>query len=422
MIKKVILSLIMGLFIVTNFAFEQAEFLQMFGDREVSSIIVVGLKRTTEKTFLQWMEIERGSNVSEYDIAKIYERISAKKIFNLDRSIEFFPTENDAVLYLTVGEKFSFFAVPFYNSVDGDKQYGGAAFDSNFWGYGGTLLFVGAFGKKDLTTFVLLSQDEMINNQYAGKLIVSYNTNEIEMTDIHNEFTYYESKQKTIKVGANLGKKFLDKMLTVGADLEWQKINVNNKDKTPDEHESDANFLFPGLLIEYDNTKQDFIFRSGFKAESLTSRVFSLDKNYDDSFRSSTQLSYSQTYKSAINLSLEGSFGLFDRPNLAEEALANYYGVKSLPNKNIYADDWLNGAVILEHTLISKHKLNPTLSYYYEGGYYHNDGLNEKYHGIGSELKIYFDKVAIPALGIGVAYNFSNEQTIFTFSFGMGGD
>jgi len=88
----------------------------------------------------------------------------------------------------------------------------------------------------------------------------------------------------------------------------------------------------------------------------------------------------------------------------------------------IWADDWINGAFIIEHTLISKHKLNPTLSYYYEGGYYNNDGFNEKYHGIGSELKVYFDKVAIPAIGLGLAYNFTNENTILTFSFGMGGE
>ena len=222
-------------------------------------------------------------------------------------------------------------------------------------------------------------------------------------------------------LGANLGKKLLDKRLTLGVDLEWQKINIDNKDKLLEEHELDANFLFPGIIINYDDTKQNFLFRDGFKAESLTSRVFSLDNHYEDFFRSSTQMSYSRTYKSAINLSLESSFGLFDRPSLAEEGLSNYYGVKSLPNKNIYADDWVNGALVLEHTIIGKHKLNPTLSYYYEGGYYHNDGLNEKYHGIGSELKVYFDKVAIPAIGLGVAYNFTNQQTIFTFNFGMGG-
>lgn len=419
--KRIILSIIICLVAVTSFAFQQAEFLEQFGDRKVVNISINGLKRTTEKTFLKWIEIESGNNVADYDVANINERISTKKIFTLAKTVEFYPTENEAIMLITVGEKFSFFAVPFYNSIDGDKMYGGAALDSNFWGYGGTLLFVGAFGKKDLTTFMLLSQDEMLNNQYSGKLIVNYNTNEIEMTNLDQDLPYYESKQKTIKLGANLGKKLLDKRLTLGVDLEWQKINIDNKDKLLEEHELDANFLFPGILINYDDTKQNFLFRDGFKAESLTSRVFSLDNHYEDFFRSSTQMSYSRTYKSAINISLESSFGLFDRPSLAEDGLSNYYGVKSLPNKNIYADDWINGALVLEHTIISKHKLNPTLSYYYEGGYYHNDGLNEKYHGIGSELKIYFDKVAIPAIGLGVAYNFTNQQTILTFNFGMGG-
>jgi hypothetical protein len=322
-------------------------------------------------------------------------------------------------MIITVAEKFSLFAVPFFNSVDGDNMYGGAALDSNFWGYGSTLLAVGAFSKKDITTFVLLKQDEMLHNNYAGKLIVSYRTNEIAMTDIYENTAYYESKQKTIILGGSIGKKFFDKKFTVGPDLEWQKIKMDNEDDNP---EADANLIFPGLLLSYDNTNQDFLFRNGFKAESLTSRIISLDDNYDEFFRSATKLSYSQTFNSKVNLTFKNSFGLFDRPDLAEDVLSTFHGTKSLPNNSIYADDWINGALILEHTLISKHKLNPTLSYYYEGGYYNNDGLNEKYHGIGSELKVYFDKVAIPALGFGVAYNFTTEKTIMTFSFGMGGD
>ena len=269
--KRFILIIVVGLFAMGSFAYEQAEFLEQFGNRKVVNISINGLKRTTEKTFLQWMEIDSGNNVADYDVANIYERISTKKIFTLAKSVEFYPTENEAIMLITVGEKFSFFAVPFYNSIDGDKMYGGAALDSNFWGYGGTLLFVGAFGKKDLTTFVLLSQDEMLNNQYSGKLIVNYNTNEIEMTNLDQDPPYYESKQKTIKLGGNLGKKLLDKRLTLGVDLEWQKINIDNKDKLLEEHELDANFLFPGILINYDDTKQNFLFRDGFKAESCFS-------------------------------------------------------------------------------------------------------------------------------------------------------
>lgn len=397
----------------------QEQFIEENGDRRVVEITVNGLRRTSEKTFFSWMEISPDKLVSEYNVQNIYKRIGDKGIFALERSIEFFPTEKDAVMIINVAEKFSLFAVPFYNSIDGDKMYGGAALDSNFWGYGATLLWVGAFSKNDMTTFLLLTQDEMLNNEYSGKLIINYRTNEIEMTDIYENSPYYESKQKTITFGGSFGKKILDKDLVVGLDLEWQKIKMDNEE---DNLEKDANFLFPGLLIKYDNTNQNFVFRDGFKAESLTSRVFSLDDNYEDFLRSYTKLSYSYTYDSRVNFTLKNTFGLFDRPDSAEDILSTYHGTKSLPNMRIWADDWINGAFIIEHTLISKHKLNPTLSYYYEGGYYNNDGFNEKYHGIGSELKVYFDKVAIPAIGLGLAYNFTNENTILTFSFGMGGE
>ncbi len=419
MSKKIILMLLLSLIAISNFALEQKQFIEQYGDRKVTEITVNGLRRTTEKTFIKWIGISNDNFISEYDVQNIYKRIDDKKIFALDKVVEFFPTENEAVMIITVAEKFSLFAVPFFNSVDGDKMYGGAALDSNFWGYGATLLGVGAFGKNDITTFILLTQDEMLNNEYSGKLIINYRTNEIEMSDIFENPAYYESKQKTINFGASIGKKFLDKKLTIGPDMEWQKIKMDNEEGNL---EKDANLLYPGLLVKYDNTSQNFLFRDGFQAESLTSRVFSLDDNYDDFFRSYTKLSYSQTYDSKINFKVKNTIGLFDRPDNAEDVLSTYHGTKSLPNMKIWADDWINGAFIVEHTLISQHKLNPTLSYYYEGGYYHNDGLNEKYHGIGSELKIYFDKVAIPALGFGVAYNFTNEQTILTFSFGMGGE
>ncbi len=419
MSKKIIILWGLILFTISAMALNQKDFIREYQDRQVVEITVNGLKRTSEKTFLNWLEIETGKKVSEYDLNYIFKRIDDKGIFALEKSVEFFPTDNQALMIISVAEKFSLFAVPFFNSVDGDKMYGGAALDSNFLGYGATLLGVGAFSKKDVTTFLLLTQDEMINNQYAGKIILNYRTNEIEMTDIYDNDPYYESKQKTINLGASIGKKFFDKKLTIGPDLEWQKIKMDNEDNNP---EKDANLIFPGLLMTYDNTNQNFVFRDGFKAESLTSSVFSLDDNYDNFFRSYTKLSYSTTYDSKINFTLKNTFGLFDRPDNAEEVLSTYHGTKSLPNMQVWADDWVNGAFIVEHTLISKHKLNPTMSYYYEGGYYNNDGLNEKYHGIGSEFKVYFDKVAIPAIGLGLAYNFTNESTILTFSFGMGGE
>jgi len=193
----------------------QEQFIEENGDRRVVEITVNGLRRTSEKTFFSWMEISPDKLVSEYNVQNIYKRIGDKGIFALERSIEFFPTEKDAVMIINVAEKFSLFAVPFYNSIDGDKMYGGAALDSNFWGYGATLLWVGAFSKNDMTTFLLLTQDEMLNNEYSGKLIINYRTNEIEMTDIYENSPYYESKQKTITFGGSFGKKILDKDLVL---------------------------------------------------------------------------------------------------------------------------------------------------------------------------------------------------------------
>lgn len=417
--KKIILWLVISIIAISSFALDQEQFIAQYGDRKVTEVSINGLRRTTEKTLKRWIEIENGNLVSEYDIQNMYKRLEDKRLFALEKNIEFFPSEKDAIMIITIAEKFSFFALPFYSSIDGDSMYGGAAFDSNFWGYGSTLLAVGVFSKKSTTSFMLLSQDEMFNNNYSGKLIAGYRTNEIEMKDIYENPTGYESKQNTINLGGSLGKKFFDKKFTIGPDLEWHKIKMDNEDNNP---EPDANLLFPGLLLSYDNTNQDFLFRDGFKAESITSRILSLDDNYDNFYRSATKLSYSKTYNSMINLSLKNSFGLFDRPDIAEDVINSSYGSKSLPNGSVYADDWVNGAFVLEHTLISKHKLNPTLAYYYEAGYYNNDGFNETYHGIGSELKVYFDKVAIPAIGIGVAYNLTSEQTSFVFSFGMGGE
>lgn len=413
MSKKIILWFVMSIITISSFAFGQEEFVEQFGDRNVVEISINGLKRTTEKTLKGWLEISEGNQVSDYDVANIYKGIEDKSIFSLAKSVEFVPTDNDAVMIINVAEKFSFFALPFYSSIDGDSMYGGAAFDSNFWGYGSTLLAVGVFSKKTVTTFLLLNQDEMLNNEYSGKLMVSYRTNDLEISDIHDNPPYYESKQNTISLGGSLGKKFLDKKFTIGPNLEWQDIEMDNDEGNL---EKDGNFIFPGVEISYEDTKQDFLFRDGFKAEILTSRVISLNDNYDDFIRSNANLSYSKTYKSKVNFSLRSKFGLFDKPDLSEDMLSILGGTK-----NLSADDSVDGIFAVEHTLISKHKLNPTLSYYYEGGYYNNDGLNEKYHGIGSAIKVYFDKVAIPALGVGVFYNFMTEEIAATFSFGMGG-
>jgi len=55
MSKKVILLFVISVITLSCFALDQEQFIQEYGDRKVAEITVNGLKRTTEKTLINWI-------------------------------------------------------------------------------------------------------------------------------------------------------------------------------------------------------------------------------------------------------------------------------------------------------------------------------------------------------------------------------
>ncbi|OQY40300.1 MAG: hypothetical protein B6226_00100 [Candidatus Cloacimonetes bacterium 4572_65] len=70
--------------------------------------------------------------------------------------------------------------------------------------------------------------------------------------------------------------------------------------------------------------------------------------------------------------------------------------------------------------MLKGRKITLTVTSFYEAGYYNNDGLNDKYHGVGVDFKLYFDKVTISAIGLGVAYNINSEKFYPNVTIGFG--
>ncbi len=411
-----------------NNPFKQNEFIKQYGDLEVVTIKVLGLRRTSEKTFLRWFDLKAKQTVSNYNLEQLFKDIDDKNLFSMQKSVDFYERDSKAYMVVQVDEKWSLIPVPFY-STDGDKSlYGGALLDSNLFGQGNTLLAALAVGSSSITTFGMYSMKNILDKKYNFQLLFSYRNNDIEMSDIDEEF-YLKNRALFATSRVIFTRNLLNKQLKIGPRLGFNYGSIDEDWDDSINNSRDHTLGAAGFSIEYDNTERDFVFNVGSKV-TLTSEYYHSFKDYEDDFvKQDFKASYSTMLIENINLSFHTQGGLFDKADLVEDELGGHFGAKSLPSGNIYADNWVDGAIVFEIPVWKKGKFHPTISAFYEGGYYDYEGgveeyisFNQKYHGIGGEFRVYFDKVALPALGFSYAYNFASKSGHLNFSIGMGGN
>jgi hypothetical protein len=106
-------------------------------------------------------------------------------------------------------------------------------------------------------------------------------------------------------------------------------------------------------------------------------------------------------------------------PAIAETGVSARDGFRTLPYQAATADRWVSGAAFYDLPVISADWGALVLSHYWEVGTYETEILSpQPFYGPGGGFRVYIRQVAIPAVGLDVAYNLADPAWVFSFTVG----
>jgi hypothetical protein len=134
----------------------------------------------------------------------------------------------------------------------------------------------------------------------------------------------------------------------------------------------------------------------------------------------SGSFSWSTLFAHQMRFRLLTSLGFGDMPAFAETAIDAQDGFRTLPFKATTADHWISAAASVDIPTLKTSWAVIMISPYFEVGQYGNDLIPPRpFYGPGIGSRVYLRKIAIPAMGVDVAYNLYDAFWSFSITVGV---
>jgi hypothetical protein len=376
-------------------------------------IHVDGLRRTREAVVLDFIDIEAGDVVLQGSVQRAEDRLVKSDLF-ASVSIASEPVSPDTVdLRVTVDEKWTLVPIPFFSS-GGDGFNGGLILiESNLFGRNKQLISAGFGGTDGVSGFFVFADPSVFGSSWSGSVSASAGRSEIET--VHPDGT--RIRRYTVEgqsAGLGIGYGFTPELRI------RTRLGVGNNTVTEfrpglDDSEPDGTTLLePEIGIAYDGTRPVDVLLVGPQT-SLRARWTAPETGW----LVEGDLSWGFPLFETHRLRLMGSAGYGNLPVLAEAPISARDGFRTLPYQATRADRWSGGAVLYDLPVVSAGWGAFVLSHYWEAGVFDTELIDPTpYYGPGGGFRVYIRQVAIPAVGLDVAYNMADPAWVFSFTVG----
>ena len=388
----------------------------------VASIRIEGLQRTRESVIMNLIDIRPGDPVTEGLESEVEARLLKSGLFaDVEVSVIENNTENpdafapvSADLRIVVDEKWTLVPIPFFNT-DGDDFSGGLILlESNLLGWNKQLISAGFGGTAGFSGFLLYIDPSLAGSPWSLSLSIGSGSAETETQRPDGELV---RKVSLTQQSASFGIGYrLTRETRVRARLAAAAWQIDEFTPGLDGKEiEDGGYLEPEVELRYDATRPLDVLLVGPEAE-IRARALSQEGGLEVSGRASLGLALFQTHR----LRLIGSGGYGEMPPLAETPISGRDGYRTLPYQATRADRWSSAAAFYDLPLLSAGWGALVLSHYWEAGLYDTEIIDPRpFYGPGGGFRVYVRQIAIPALGLDVAYNIADPAWVFSFTVGM---
>jgi hypothetical protein len=386
---------------------------------KIRAVSVSGLKRTKPHIIERPLQKFIGMDAESIDTNEVFAVAKSTGILE-PLSVEIIDNQEGSgkILAVTVQDKWSIFPIPIVGVNSNGWSAGGVLVDANAFGVKDTVMVMGLFGGGDITASIMYINSPDDIGKFGWNVMGFFSLQENENTDQTGEQTFrrYNSMSIHPLIGLSYS---LSEHITPSLALSYRHIILRDTENPINAPENGVQgiTLSPGIGIR--NT-------SVWDGYFLNEKQASL--KYDYTFVIGNDDVHSVSINAAFNHSIIPGFRFIAKSGMvfATSSASPFFAsspmsaaVNILPT-DYYAADFAGISLGLEKYLFKFSQVTLSLSAAYQAVYSHGDLLAHQFdHGAAAMLLMYFSRLALPAVGLGGAYNVAKNTWQYAFNAGM---
>jgi outer membrane protein assembly factor BamA len=380
----------------------------------ITSIEIIGLKRTKPHIARYPLETFLGRDVASLDLNEVEAAVRDTGILE-PSLVELAAGEDGTVLRVTVEEKWSILPFPMASFGSGGTSFGLFLLDTNAFGLRDQMAVGGMYGSAGWMAAAMYNNTPDRTGRPGWNTAFMYNRQEKEDMD-RDEKVLRRYTADTLYLSLGLYYPFTGHF-TGSAGISFSNVSPKNNSSAFNNPDEEARLLgfSPGIALRYSN----------WDGYLLSEQSLSLKYTYALGISGSSfhivelQAAYEKSLVPGFRLNLNtgavwkpGAGPLFeDGPRQAK--------VDILPGQ-FSALHYMGFSAGLEKYLVKIRFGTLTVLAAWQGVFSQGPLSGYEFdHGPSGGVRFYLSRLAIPALGAGIAYNMNSGLSQFTFSLGM---
>ena len=383
-------------------------------NNSITAIEVIGLKRTRPHVARYPLERFIGMERTAFDPNEVFAIVKDTRILE-PVSAELIENEYGLTLRVTVEEKWSIFPLPLIMAGSGGTNFGLFILDLNAFGLLDMLVLGGTYSSIGWSAMAMYNHTAKHNGLPGWNGMFIYGRLEREAAGrdekIHRRYT---TDQLRFSLGLNY--LFMD-LVTGSVALSFSDISLKNNDNilNPPEHGAAYIGINPGLSMRRSSWDGIFLSQKNISLGYSYNLAISGSSYHQAEFRGSYEQSLVPGFR--LNIRSGGVWKSTSDP-LSEEGPQKAQ-VAILP-RNYSARHYAGFAAGLEKHLFRSRWGTLSVQASWQGVFsYGSISDFELNHGPAGGLNFYLSRLALPAIGGGIAYNMNSGLYQISFNMGM---
>jgi outer membrane protein assembly factor BamA len=393
-------------------------------ENTITSISISGLKRTKLYIIENPLQKFIGLDAGSVDINEVIAIVKSSSVVE-PLTVEFENSQdgNGKVLTITVKEKWSILPVPFFNIGSSGWGFGGAFIDSNAFGVKDNIMAVGSYSPGSWMATVMFIDSPNAVGDFGWNIMGMFLHQDKENIDQKDEQTLRRYNSIIINPSFGLSYK-LTELITHSISVGYKNVMLRDTESpiNAPEYGIQAVSIAPGVGITHNTWDGYFLNEKSASIKYTYNFVIGGDDVH------SVELIHSVMLNGTLNHSIIPGFRVTAKTGMvfATPSASPFFesspisaAVNILPQK-YSAVDFAGVSLGLEK-FIYKFKFGTlALSAAYQIVYSHGALLKHQFdHGPAAMLQMYLSGIAIPAVGLGGAYNVDKKTWQYAASIGV---
>lgn len=384
----------------------------------VTAVSISGLKRTKKAVLEYPLKKFLGQNAGDINTAEVEGIIINTGILEpVAVRIEDGPGEGEKILMVEVREKWSIFPLPmFFAGSDGSIQGGLFFMDANAFGLHDLFVAGGMYGSSGWTATLLYQNTPERDHLPGWSLMGFYARQDVENTNQRRKvLRRYALDVFSGRVGLNYA---VTELFNASFAVSYAQRMLREHGNPLRAPAGDALVLGINPELSVRRSKWDGYIMAEQSARLSYSWLIGLN-DYPSFHSVALNGIYEQSILQGFKFALHG--GLLYEPEAPAFFESSPYSVRiSILPRSFFARHYAAATAGLEKYIVKFSQ--GTLSVYasYQAVYSRGPILGDQFdHGAAAGINFYLSRLAIPAIGLGVAYNVAANEFQGTFSIGM---